>query len=153
YGSSLVFCSALSSPRREAAGERLPYQLAMTNARSPKMPDHTQRQDRYGLPLTTSSTLVAERFIEGIDLLLEQHFGPEEQFTRASETDARLARAPGALAYMSHRRAEVAEAKESAQRAQALAAGVSRRERQQIEAIALFVNGQGPRSYALIREH
>ena len=30
---------------------------------------------------------------------------------------------------------------------------VSRRERQQIEAIALFVTGQGPRSYALIREH
>ena len=28
------------------------------------MPDHTQRKDRYGLPLTTSSTLAAERFIE-----------------------------------------------------------------------------------------
>ena len=53
----------------------------MTNERSPKMPDHTQRQDRYGLPLTTNSTLAAERFIEGIDLLLEQNFGPEEQFT------------------------------------------------------------------------
>jgi len=35
----------------------------------------------------------------------------------------------------------------------ALAAGLSRREQQQIEAIALFINGQGPRSYALIREH
>jgi hypothetical protein len=45
------------------------------------MPDHPQRQDRYGLPLTTSSALAAERFIEGIDLLLEQNFGPEEQFT------------------------------------------------------------------------
>jgi hypothetical protein len=32
-------------------------------------------QDRYGLPLTTSSTLAAERFIEGIDLLREQNFG------------------------------------------------------------------------------
>ena len=42
------------------------------------MPDHTQRQDRYGLPLTTNSTLAAEPFIEGIDLLLEQNFGPEE---------------------------------------------------------------------------
>jgi hypothetical protein len=50
-------------------------------------------------------------------------------------------------------RAQVAEARERAQQAQSLTAAVSRRERQQIEAIALFVNGQGQRSYALIREH
>jgi tetratricopeptide (TPR) repeat protein len=117
------------------------------------MPDHTQRQDRYGLPLSTSSALAAERFIEGIDLLLEQNFGPEEQFTQAIGADAEFALAHGALAYMLHLRAQVAEARESAQRAQALAAGGSHRERQQIEAIALFVNGQGPQSYALIREH
>jgi len=54
---------------------------------------------------------------------------------------------------MLHLRAQVAEARESAQQAQALATGVSRRERQQLEAIVLFVNGHGPRSYALIREH
>ena len=60
---------------------RPPPQLAMAHERGPKMPDHPQRQDRYGLPLTTSSALAAERFIEGIDLLLEQNFGPEEQFT------------------------------------------------------------------------
>ena len=117
------------------------------------MPDHTQRKDRYGLPLTTSSTLAAERFIEGIDLLLEQNFGPEDTFTQALEADAGFALAHGALAYMLHLRAQVAEARESAQQAQSLAARVSRRERQQIEAIALFVQGQGPRSYALIREH
>src|SRR5215813_15543202 len=106
------------------------------------MPNHIQMQDRYGLPITTSSTLVAERFIEGIDLVLEQNFGPEEQFTQAIEADAGFALAHGALAYMLHLRAQVAEARESAQRAQALAAGVSRREGQQIEAIARFVNGQ-----------
>ena len=117
------------------------------------MQDHTQRKDRYGLPITTSSTLAAERFIEGIDLLLEQNFGPEDTFTQALEADAGFALAHGALAYMLHLRAQVAEARESAQQAQSLAAGVSRRERQQIEAIALFVHGQGPRSYALIREH
>ncbi len=49
--------------------------------------DHT----RYGLPLTTSSTRAAERFIEGLDLLLEQNFGPEIQFTEAIEAD------PGSL--------------------------------------------------------
>jgi len=50
-------------------------------------------------------------------------------------------------------RAQVTEARERVQQAQALASGLSRREQQQVEAIALFINGQGPRSYALIREH
>jgi tetratricopeptide (TPR) repeat protein len=117
------------------------------------MPDHSPRKDRYGLPITTSSTLAAERFIEGVDLLLEQNFGPEERFTQAIEADAGFALAHGALAYMLNLRAQVAEARQQAQQAQSLTAGVSRRERQQIEAIALFVNGQGTRSYALIREH
>src|SRR5215470_5393907 len=117
------------------------------------MPHHAQMQDRYGLPITTSSTLGAECFIEGVDLLLEQNFGPEERFTQALEADPGFVLAHGALAYMLNLRAQVAEARECAQQAQALAAGVSRRECQQIEAIALFVNGQGTRSYALIREH
>src|SRR5262245_58079590 len=117
------------------------------------MPDHPQRKDRYGLPLTTSSTLAAERFVEGIDLLLEQNFGPEDQFLQAIEADTGFALAYSALAYMLNLRAQVAEARERMQQAQALATGVSRRERQQIEAIALFINGQGPRSYVLIREH
>ena len=62
------------------------------------MPHHPQMQDRYGLPLTTSSPLAAEHFIEGIDLLLEQNFGPEEHFTQALEADAGFALAHGALA-------------------------------------------------------
>src|SRR5439155_1460160 len=118
----------------------------MANERSPAMPNHSQMQDRYGLPLTTSSPMAVERFIEGLDLLLEQNFGPEAQFTEAIEADPGFALAHSALAYMLHLRAQVTEARECAQQAQALAPGLSRREQQQIEALALFVNGQGPRS-------
>jgi tetratricopeptide (TPR) repeat protein len=110
-------------------------------------------QDRYGLPLSTSSPQAAAHFITGIDLLLAQNFGPEEHFAQAIAADADFALAYSAMAYMLHLRAQVAAAREQAQQAQALAARVSRRERQQVEAMALFVNGQGPRSYALIREH
>jgi tetratricopeptide (TPR) repeat protein len=117
------------------------------------MPHPAQMQDRYGLPLTTRSTRAAERFIEGLDLLLEQNFGPEAQFIEAIEADTGFALAYSALAYMLHLRAQVPEARERVQQAEALAPGLSRREQQQIEAIALFINGQGPRSYALIREH
>ena len=117
------------------------------------MPHSSQMQDRYGLPLTTRSTRATEHFVEGLDLLLGQNFGPEEHFTQAIEADPGFALAHSALAYMFHLRAEVAEARECVQQAQALAAGASRRERQQVEAIALFITGQGPRAYALIREH
>ena len=51
------------------------------------MPHPSQMQDRYGLPLTTSSTRAVECFVEGLDLLLGQNFGPEEQFTQAIEAD------------------------------------------------------------------
>lgn len=110
-------------------------------------------QDRYGLPLTTSSVQAAESFVTGLDLLLEQNFGPEDQFTQAIAADAACALAHSALAYMLHMRAQVAEAKAAVQQAQALAAHVTHRERQHVEAMALFINGQGQRSYALIREH
>src|SRR5262245_7014663 len=125
----------------------------MAYERSLEMPHPAQMQDRYGLPLTTRSTRAAEHFIEGLDLLLEQNFGPEAQFTEAIEADTGFALAYSALAYMLHLRAQVTEARERVQQAQELAQGISRREQQQIEAIALFINGQGPRSYALIREH
>jgi tetratricopeptide (TPR) repeat protein len=85
--------------------------------------------------------------------LLEQNFGPEARFIEAIEADPDFALAYSALAYMLHLRAQVTEARERVQQAQALTAGLSRREQQQVEAIALFINGQGPRSYALIREH
>lgn len=113
----------------------------------------TQMQDRYGLPLSTHSARAVECFVQGLDLLLEQNFGPEEQFLQAIDADADFALAHSALAYMFHLRAQPAEAKESVQQAQALSRGTSRREQQQIEATALFVAGQGPRAYALIREH
>jgi len=112
-----------------------------------------QLHDRYGLPLTTSSTRAVESFVEGLDLLLGQNYGPEDHFLQAIEADPDFALAYSALAYMLHLRADVAAARERVQQAQALAPRVSRREQQQIEAVALFVTGQGPRSYALIREH
>ena len=81
------------------------------------------------MPLTTISTRATEHFVEGLKLLLGQNFGPEEHFTQAIEADPGFALAQSALAYMVHLRAEVAEARECVQQAQALAAGASRRER------------------------
>ena len=110
-------------------------------------------EDRYGLPMSTSSPTAAEHYIEGVDLLLSQNFGPEEAFRKATEADEGFALGHAALSMMLMLRAEAAEAKTSVERANTLASGISPRERRHVEAISLFVNGTGPQSLALVREH
>ena len=113
----------------------------------------TKVKDRYGLPISTSSTLAAEHYVDGTDLLLGWNFGSEERCVQAIEADEGFALAHSAQALMLLLDEEVAEAQASANRARALADKVSRRERQHIEAIAVLVNGEGPRALALMREH
>ena len=110
-------------------------------------------RDRYGLALTTTSPAAAEHYIEGIDLLLEQCYGPEQRFTQAIEADEGFALAHAALAMMQLFRGAASDAKASAARAQQLVRSATRREQQHTEAIALFINGSGPQSLALILEH
>ena len=110
-------------------------------------------KDRFGFPLTTSSQTAAEHFVEGVDLFLAQSFGPEESFQRAVEADEGFAAAHAGVALMAMYRVAPAEARASAERARSLAPGASRREQQQVEAIGFFINGQGPKALALIREH
>ena len=117
------------------------------------MPETMTIEDRYGLRMSTSSPTAAEHYVEGVDLLLSQNFGPEEAFRKATEADEGFALAHAALSVMLMLRAEVAEAKASVERASALASGISRRERRHVEAISLYVNAKGPQSLALIREH
>ena len=110
-------------------------------------------RDRYGLPLSTSSPAAAERYLEGLDLLLSMNFGSEDAFRRAAAADEGFALAHAGLSEMLMIRAELDEAKASAERATALASGISRWERQHVEAVSLYVNGKGSESLALIREH
>ena len=110
-------------------------------------------QDRFGLPISTNSTVAGEACMEGIDLLLSQNFGPEEKFQQAIDADEGFALAHAGLAWVSMLRGVAAEAKESVARAQELAAGTSDREKRQIEALSLWINNKGPQSLALIREH
>ena len=109
-------------------------------------------RDRYGLPLSTASHTAAEHYVEGTDLLLELSFGPEEAFRRAVEEDEGFALAHAGLSEMQMLRGDIEEAKASADRAAALAAGCLRWERRRVDAVSLFVNGKGAEALALIRE-
>ena len=113
----------------------------------------TMIRDRYGLALTTNSVKAAERYSDGVDLLLEQGYGPEERFQQAIEADEGFALAHSGLALMQMFRSAAEDAKASAARGRELAKGATRRERQHADAIALFIGGQGPKSLGLILEH
>ena len=110
-------------------------------------------QDRFGMTLSTSSVAAAECLVEGIDRLLSQNHGPELKFQEAIELDESFAMAHGCLAFWYQQRARPDDAKETIVQALALAHRVTRRERQQIEAVGHWVNERGRDSITLIKEH
>ena len=93
--------------------------------------------------MNTSDATAAERWQEGRDRLLSQNHGPDAAFTEALACNDGLALAYGCLAfwYTQHARSEAARAR--IQRALVFAAGITRRERQQLEAIHLWIQSQG----------
>lgn len=115
------------------------------------MPDRIQ--DRFGMTLSTSSSAAAECLEDGIDILLSQNHGPELKFQEAIQLDEEFAMAHGCLAFWYQQRARPVDAKKTMVRALALASKITRRERQQIEAVGHWINGRGRDSIRLIKGH
>jgi len=109
--------------------------------------------DRYGLPVTTTSTVAAERFQEGMDRVLAYGPGPEACFAAALAADDRLAVAHAGLALVAVVQGDAAGARAAADRARETAAGATRRERQHVEALAALVAGDTTRGLRLVDEH
>ena len=110
-------------------------------------------KDRYGMTLSTNSPEAADRWQEGVDLLLAQNYGAEEKLQEAIDLDEGFAVAHGCLAFMHMTRARPQEARESAKRGLALADGITRRERHHIEAVSLWAHGKGPYAISRVKEH
>ena len=109
--------------------------------------------DHYGMTLSTDHTHAAQCWQEGLDRLLSQNAGAHTKFAEAIALDDGLAMAYGGLAVWYMQRAQPGEARSNIQRALALAAGITRRERQQLEIINLWIQGQGHQALALLIEH
>ena len=109
--------------------------------------------DRFGMALSTESTAAAAEWQQGVDKLLSQNPGPELNFFKALELDEGFAMAHCGLAVWQQQKARPEDAKSTSKTALALASGVSRRERQQIEAVDLWINGKGRNAIGLIQEH
>ena len=109
--------------------------------------------DRYGLPLSTSSSAALDHFATGLDLALAQNYGAEEEFGLAVEADEGFALARAALSFMQFIRIAVPEARESAEVAVKTSSGISERERRYIDVVSKFVNGQNLPAANVVHEH
>jgi tetratricopeptide (TPR) repeat protein len=109
--------------------------------------------DRYGLPVTTTSSLAAERLQDGMDRLLSYGPGAEQAFVAAVEADDGLALAHTGLALVAVVQGDAARARDAIGRARERVGGASRRERQHVEAASALVGGETTRGLALVDEH
>jgi tetratricopeptide (TPR) repeat protein len=111
------------------------------------------RTDRYGLPVTTPSSVALETYDRGVRGLLGWEADALDTFNRAIAQDPALALAHAGAAVCLFLEERFAEAREAAQKAREAAAGQSARERGHAEAVALLVGGRPPDAERAMREH
>jgi tetratricopeptide (TPR) repeat protein len=110
-------------------------------------------EDRFGLPLSTSSAGAAADYRRALDLMLSANIGAEALLDAALASDPEFALAHIARARLLAVQARVAEAREAAAAARALRDRVTAREARHVETIALAIEGKGPQAMALVEEH
>jgi tetratricopeptide (TPR) repeat protein len=110
-------------------------------------------KDRWDLPLSTESPRAAEQYVLAVDKLLSANVGAEQTLERAIEADPGFALAHAARARALQLRGALPEARAAAARAVLLAPSVTRRERGHIEALALNLEPDMPRTLAHVLEH
>jgi len=98
--------------------------------------------DRYGLQLSTASDAAAAAYRESIDMLLSAWPGAGPRLDTAIAADPGFAMAAIARARVHQIQVQPVEARAGAARARGLAAGVTTRERQHVEILALVIDGQ-----------
>lgn len=110
-------------------------------------------KDLWDLELSTPSARAVEQYVLAIEKLLSAHAGALECLDRAVEADPGFALAHAARARVLQMRGAPAEARAAAARARDLAGDVTRRERGHIEALALNLEPDMPRTLAHVLEH
>jgi tetratricopeptide (TPR) repeat protein len=111
------------------------------------------QHDRYHLPLSTNSSVAAERYVQGIDLVLSGNVGAEERLEDALQSDEGFALAHAALASLDLRWRRFESAIAHAEAARTLASGTSRREQQHVAVITSMIDGRGAEALRLATEH
>lgn len=108
-------------------------------------------EDRYGLPLTSASDRAGAAYREGVDHILLATPGAERAFTEALAADPGFGLAAVGLARTHQIHGRIPEAKAAIAQARALVGGVTRRERQHVEAVGILLDGNATGALAAVR--
>jgi len=111
-------------------------------------------EDRYGLPLSTSSDQTASAYREGIDLMLAGWTGAVEALERAiaADPDFALAHVARARLHAFYQQGDLARQKAVVAR-ELVARRGTERERSHVETLALAIEGRGPDAIASMFKH
>ena len=111
-------------------------------------------EDRYGLPLSTSSDQAASAYREGVDLMLAGWTGMAETLERAiaADPDFALAYIARARVHAFYQQGDLARQKAATARELVAKRGTDR-ERSHVETLALAIEGRGPDAIAAMRKH
>jgi tetratricopeptide (TPR) repeat protein len=121
--------------------------------RFPIAAESKMQTDRYDLPLTTASDRAAQSYRDGVDCILSAWYGADAAFDRAIVEDPGFALAHIARARVHQLNMETAEARAKAAQARALAATITRRERQHVEILAAAIEGRANVALAGAEQH
>src|SRR5215472_8842365 len=109
--------------------------------------------DRYGLPLSTTSSAARDAYVEGCEAKLTMYPGALAAFDRAIAADPRFALAHAARAHALGERGDAAAARASMATANALGAGLSAREKSHIAFFGLLVAGDAEGALSAVQTH
>jgi hypothetical protein len=109
--------------------------------------------DRFDLPVTSTSARAVADYVAAVDLLLSANVGADVLLDRAIAADPDFALAHIARARLLQLQARMAEAREASARARLLVDRVSPREERHIEAVALTIGGAAAEALAMVRVH
>ena len=111
-------------------------------------------EDRYGLPLSTTSADAAAAYRDGVDLMLSAWPGAEEAFERAIAADGEfaLARIARARMHTIYQQGQAAR-KQAALAREAVARRGTGREKDHVETLALAAEGNLPSALAAALKH
>jgi hypothetical protein len=123
--------------------------------------------DRYGLELSTCSSLAVAHYVRGVDLLLSQAPGADIEFEAALSADPAFAMAHAALARFHQSWGRAAQARTAIAAAVSAStatstsnqvsgrskSSVSRREQQHIAILSTLIDGNAPQALRLLLEH
>ncbi|MEZ4523528.1 MAG: tetratricopeptide repeat protein [Thermomicrobiales bacterium] len=113
----------------------------------------SEKIDRFGLPITTTSQKAVDLYVEGLDRILSGNTGAEASLRAAIDEDEGFAMAYAALSGLDMRQRRFQDARSNAERARELTSGLTRRERSHVETTTEMILGRMPNTMKLTEEH